>query len=184
MLEADDEIVRISHDDHVARGLAMSPSVGPEIEHVVQVHIGKKRRDHRALPRARVTDREHSVFQHARLKPFLDQVDHASISNPMLQETNQPLLADRIEEASDVRVKNDSSPSCCRSRTSRHPAHHAGCASAGTHTRTRGSLPRRSRSAPRRPPLGRSCLPARRQRAGAAAHRLSGMYRRRDGSAR
>jgi hypothetical protein len=40
------------------------------------------------LPRARVTDREHSVFQHARLKPFLDQMDHAPISDPMLQETD------------------------------------------------------------------------------------------------
>jgi hypothetical protein len=49
------------------------------------------------LPRARVTDREHSVFQYARLEPFLDQVDHAPIANPMLQEANQPLLADRIE---------------------------------------------------------------------------------------
>src|SRR4029077_1741739 len=106
MLEANDEIVGVPHADHVTRGLAMSPSVGPEIEHVVQVHIRKKRRDHRTFPSARVTDREHSVFQHARLKPFLDQVDHAPISNPMLQETNQPLLTDRIEKTSEVRVEN------------------------------------------------------------------------------
>ena len=53
----------VPHDDHVAPGLAMLPSVGPEIEHVVQVHVRKKQRDHRSLPRARVTDRMHSVFQ-------------------------------------------------------------------------------------------------------------------------
>src|SRR5580700_118305 len=63
----------------------------------INQNAAKIRRDHRTLPSARVTDREHSVFQHARLKPFLDQVDHAPISNPMLQETDQPLLADRIE---------------------------------------------------------------------------------------
>src|ERR1700733_13544234 len=106
MLETDDEIVCVPHDDHVARGLAMSPSVGPEVEHVVKVHVRKKRRNHRALPRARVTHREPPVSQPPPLKPFLDQVDHASISNPMLQETNQPLLVDRIKEASEVRVKN------------------------------------------------------------------------------
>src|SRR5580700_8751185 len=49
--------------------------------------------------------------------------------------------------------------SCCRYRTSEHPAHHAGCASVGTHTRTRGNLPRRSRLAPRMPPPGQFCLP-------------------------
>ena len=36
----------------------------------------------------------------------VDQVEHACVIDPMLQETDQPLLADRIEEASEVRVKN------------------------------------------------------------------------------
>jgi hypothetical protein len=36
MLKADDEVVSISDDDHVARDLAMSPSVGPEVEYVVR----------------------------------------------------------------------------------------------------------------------------------------------------
>src|ERR1700730_16751863 len=40
MLETDDEVVSISHNDHVARGLPLSPALGPEIEHVMQVDVG------------------------------------------------------------------------------------------------------------------------------------------------
>ena len=43
VLEADDEVVGVAHDDHVARGLAPSPALGPEIEGVVQVDVGKQR---------------------------------------------------------------------------------------------------------------------------------------------
>src|SRR5580700_3169517 len=64
-------IMMIVTSPALAAGLGIGDrKVGPEIEHVVQVHIRKKRRDHRTLPSARVTDREDSVFQHARLKPF------------------------------------------------------------------------------------------------------------------
>jgi hypothetical protein len=34
-------MIGISHDNHVAHGLTMSPSLGPEIKHVVQVNVGK-----------------------------------------------------------------------------------------------------------------------------------------------
>ena len=43
MLEADDDVVGVAHDDHVARGLTPSPAFGPEIEDVVQVDVGKQR---------------------------------------------------------------------------------------------------------------------------------------------
>jgi hypothetical protein len=36
MLKADDEVVGVPHDDHVARGFTPSPACGPEIEYVVQ----------------------------------------------------------------------------------------------------------------------------------------------------
>ena len=43
VLEADDDVIRVAHDDHVARGLTPSPALGPEIEDVVQVDVGKQR---------------------------------------------------------------------------------------------------------------------------------------------
>src|SRR5438309_788434 len=43
VLETNDQVVSVAHDDHVAGGLAPSPAFGPEIEDVVQVDVGKQR---------------------------------------------------------------------------------------------------------------------------------------------
>jgi hypothetical protein len=43
LFEAHDDIVGITHDDHVARSLAPSPALGPQIDDVVQVDVGKHR---------------------------------------------------------------------------------------------------------------------------------------------
>ena len=43
VFEADDDIVGVPHDDHVPRGLAPSPALGPEIEHVMKVNVGEQR---------------------------------------------------------------------------------------------------------------------------------------------
>ena len=51
-----------------------------------------------------------------------------------------------------------SSPSCRRCQPSEHPTHRVGCASVGTHTRTRETPPRRSRPAPPPSPSAQSCL--------------------------
>src|ERR1700719_2910897 len=82
-----------------------SPAPGPKIKDVVQVDVGKQRRDHRPLPRPPLTDRHDPFFQDAHLEPFLDQAADASVADPMFQEANQPLLADFVEERSDVGVQ-------------------------------------------------------------------------------
>src|SRR5262249_9377088 len=105
VLESDDEIVGIAHDDHVARGLTPSPALGPEIEDVVQVDVCKKWRCHRPLPGPLVTNRHDSVFEDARPQPLLDQADNAWIADPVLHEADQPLLTDLIEEAADIGVQ-------------------------------------------------------------------------------
>ena len=45
VLEADDEIVGITHDDHIAPGVALAPLMSPEIVDVVKVDIRKQRRN-------------------------------------------------------------------------------------------------------------------------------------------
>ena len=45
VLEADYEIVGITHDDHVAPGVALAPLMSPEIVDVVKVDIRKQRRN-------------------------------------------------------------------------------------------------------------------------------------------
>ena len=42
-------------------------------------------------------NRHNPVFEDARLEPLLDQADHARVVDPVLQETDQPGLVDRVE---------------------------------------------------------------------------------------
>ena len=44
MLEPDDEVVREPHDDHVTAREPAPPPVGPQVEDVVEVHVGEQRR--------------------------------------------------------------------------------------------------------------------------------------------
>ncbi|WP_430649665.1 hypothetical protein [Bradyrhizobium retamae] len=101
MFETDDDIVGEAHDDHIARSVAPSPALGPEIEHKMKVDVGEERRDHRTLARSLIIGRDDSVFKNARLKPFLDQADDAFVADPMLNEAGQPGLADPIERLLD-----------------------------------------------------------------------------------
>jgi hypothetical protein len=94
-----------SHEDHVARGLPPSPALGPQIETVVQVDVGKQRRDHRPLPCSPLARGHDAIFQHAHLEPFLDQADHALVADAMLHELDQPIMVDRVEERSDIGVQ-------------------------------------------------------------------------------
>ena len=97
VLKADDDVVGVAHDDHIARRLTPSPALGPEVEDVVQVDIGEQREIYRALPCPRLTNRHDPIFKDARLQPFLDEADYAQVADPVLHETDQPSLVDRIE---------------------------------------------------------------------------------------
>jgi len=46
------------------------------------------------------------VFRHTGLQPFADQTDHTPITDPMLNEFDQPFVADRIEKPGDVGIQN------------------------------------------------------------------------------
>jgi hypothetical protein len=119
MLEAGDEVVGIAHHDDVAPGMAVSPLPRPQVEDVMQVDVGEQRRDHRTLRRPNRCRRHRPVFHHPDLQPFADQPDHAPVSDPMLDKTDQPIMADRISASriqfTRVRViptANASSASC------------------------------------------------------------------------
>ena len=40
-------------------------------------------------------------------RPFLDQADDAPVADPVLQETDQPLLTNRVKERPDVGVHDE-----------------------------------------------------------------------------
>ena len=88
MLEADNQIVGISHDDHIAPGLLPSPAFSPQVEAVMQVDIGEDRRNHRALACSPVIDCHDPFFEYARSQPFLNEADDALVTDPMFKEAN------------------------------------------------------------------------------------------------
>src|SRR5712671_2379190 len=98
MLEAGHQIIGIAHDNHVADSLVPSPALGPQIEDIVQVDVGKQWRRHRTLPRSPVTDRHRSIFENARPQPLLDEADDALVADPVFDEADEPFLAHRPEE--------------------------------------------------------------------------------------
>ena len=129
VLEADDDVVGIPHDDHVARGLAPSPALDPEIEHVVQVDVAKVEGSPTlARPVSLTVTTPSSVHPPS---PFLDQADDAWVADPMLEESYQPTLADFIEKGSDIRVWMKLTLLSVM-RPPERPAHHAGRARVGT----------------------------------------------------
>jgi hypothetical protein len=70
VLEADDQIVSVAHDDHVACDFAPPPLLRPQVEDVVQVDVGQHWRDHRALWRPLVTGAPVPVFQDPGFEPL------------------------------------------------------------------------------------------------------------------
>lgn len=49
VLKPDDTIVSVAHNDDIPAGVAMSPLLSPQIEGVVQITVGKQRRNYRPL---------------------------------------------------------------------------------------------------------------------------------------
>ncbi len=55
MLKSHDEIIGKADDDHVAVRLLLPPSLGPKVEHIVQIEVRQQRTDASALNRPHLT---------------------------------------------------------------------------------------------------------------------------------
>ena len=104
VLEAEDCVVGVAYDDHVAPRLAPSPAFGPQVEDIVQVDVGQQRRNRRSLPRPQRRDLDPSLIENARLQPFLNQAENALVADAMFEEPGEPFLAHRIEQLRNVGV--------------------------------------------------------------------------------
>src|SRR5208283_1863765 len=72
----------------------------------IESYLLRSGRKRRSLPGPLVTDRHGPIFEDARPQPFLDQADDARVADPMVQEAYQPILANFVEERSNVGVQN------------------------------------------------------------------------------
>src|SRR5580658_3207769 len=105
MLEANDSIVRIAHDDHVAGGASLPPLVDPLIIDMMEVDVRQERADDRALRRPLLRLDHASIFEYACRQPFGNQPDDSPVANPMLDKTDQPFPADLVEKGLNVAIE-------------------------------------------------------------------------------
>jgi hypothetical protein len=87
VLEADNNVVGVAHEDDLAPSIPLSPAIRPEVEHVVQVDVGQHRRDDRTLRCAFLADNDPTSFQYSRLQPQLDQPQQSPVCDSVFQES-------------------------------------------------------------------------------------------------
>jgi hypothetical protein len=95
-----------AHDDHLAAGVALAPLRGPEIEDIVEIDVGQKRRDDRPLRGAHRRRDADRVLQHTDPQPFADQAEDPTVADPPLQKMQQPVMAERVEERPDIGIQD------------------------------------------------------------------------------
>ena len=80
--ESNHDVVGVTHHDHIAVRTLLPPCLNLEIEDVMEVDIRQQRRCTSALWRARIHERSLTLFQHARVQPFLDEPHDAPVRYP------------------------------------------------------------------------------------------------------
>src|SRR5258705_2104065 len=58
------------------------------------------------MPGPPIAGRSDRVFQDTRFEPFTDQADDARVTDPVFDETDEPVLAHRIEKPGNIGVQN------------------------------------------------------------------------------
>src|ERR1700704_4911063 len=110
MLEANDGVVRVAHDNHVAGGTLLPPLVDPLIIDMMEVNGRQERTDDRTLWRPFLRLDHAPIFEHACRQPFGNQPDNPTVANPMLDEPDQPFPADLVEKGLDVTIEHPVDP--------------------------------------------------------------------------
>src|SRR5271157_4421688 len=106
LLESHDEVVRVSDDDNIPLCMMASPLLYPQVQDVMKIHIGKQRRDHRAL---RCTYRSRgplTILGDSCPEPLANQPEYPSIGDPVLDEFEQPFMVDGVKEALNVCIEH------------------------------------------------------------------------------
>jgi hypothetical protein len=83
VLEAHHDVIRISNHDHGSPRLLSASVFTPQIKYIVQVNIGKKRRNHRSLRATFAQGQPHTLIQHSCFQPFSDEAKDPFIRDTM-----------------------------------------------------------------------------------------------------
>jgi hypothetical protein len=105
-LESNHDVVGVAHHDYIAVRPLLAPCLNPEIEDVMEVDIRHQWRCTSALRRARLYKRSRTLFEHARVQPFLDEPHDAPVRYPMLEKPDQPCVRQPVKKAAHVQVQH------------------------------------------------------------------------------
>src|SRR5882762_5243861 len=105
-VESHHDVIREAHHDHIAVCPLLTPRLDPQIEYVMKIDVGQKRRSTSTLGRPFFHTYSFPILQHAGVQPFLDQPHDAPIGNPMLNELHKPFVGKSIEKAFDVQIEH------------------------------------------------------------------------------
>src|SRR5262249_6166852 len=106
VLEADDEIVPVPHDDDVSPCGPTAPLRRPEVKDIVQVEVSQEGTCAPPLRRPCVLLSPVPILQHARLEPLANLADDALVPNPVLDKLPQPFVVNRIIKAPNVGIED------------------------------------------------------------------------------
>jgi hypothetical protein len=106
VLEAQNEIIAIPHNDHIAPGIPPPPPVNPKVQNIVEIDICQQRADAPTLRRPFLHSSPLITFQHPGIQPLLNVAHHTPVPDPVLDKPNQPTVVDRIEETPDVCIEH------------------------------------------------------------------------------
>ena len=105
VLEADDAIVTVPHDDDVSPCVPAAPLRRPEVKDIVQGKVCQEWTCATPLGRPFHLLSPLPILQHARLEPLAHVADDALVPNPVLDTLHQPSVVNRIVEAPDVGIE-------------------------------------------------------------------------------
>src|SRR5882724_10900826 len=105
-VEAHHDVVSESHDNEIAVRSFLTPRLGPQIEYVMKIDVGQKRRGTSALGRPLFHSYSLPILQHAGPQPFLDEPHDAPVCYPVLDELHKPFVGKPIEKAFDVQIEH------------------------------------------------------------------------------
>src|SRR5467141_886159 len=105
-LESNHDVISKSHHDHIAVRPLLTPRLDPQVEYVMKIDVGQKRRCTSALGRPFLRPYSFPILQHAGVQPFLDEPHYALVCDPVLDEFQKPFVGKPIEKAFDVQVEH------------------------------------------------------------------------------
>ena len=95
--EAHDAIVGVAHDDHLSACILPPPSVGPQVQDIVQGDMRRQGAHTAPLGCPFLLRVPLSFFQHARVQPLLPVAHDALVPNPMRDALHQPCVVNRVK---------------------------------------------------------------------------------------